>query len=184
MNIDIGGQKHRNDINGKWKILDVSKSADYVCNLNEENLPFKDNTIDSIYCSHTLEHIELAALPDVLKEIYRVLKLKTGVLRIVVPDCEKAIKWYLEKPEILKDRKLPRIFKNVPKTKMGYLSCWFSTPGRGHKIGFDYELLLEYLKNAGFKKIIRKKFNECSKIFIEKDIKRYESFSIYLETIK
>lgn len=184
MNVDIGGQKHRNDMDGKWKILDCARSADYVVNLNTDNLPFKDNSVDNIYTSHTLEHLELSALPNVLKEMYRVLKPKIGTVRIIVPDCEKAVDWYLNKPEMLKKKRLPGIFGDVPRTKMGYLSCWFSTPGRGHKIGFDYELILTYLTNAGFKKITRKKFNDCSKIFNGKDIGRYQDFSIYLEAIK
>jgi len=184
MNIDIGGQKNRNDQKGKWKIVDMAKSADYVVNLNKENLPFKDNTIDNIYTSHTLEHIESTYLPNILKEIHRILKPKSGIIRIVVPDCEKAIKWYLKNPKILSNMGMPSKKPNIPSTKMGYLTCWFCTPGKGHKIGFDYELILAYMKNAGFKKIIKKKFNECSKIFNGKDIVRYKDFSIYMEAIK
>jgi len=180
MNVDIGGQKKRNDMKGKWKILDCTRSADYVCNLNKEKLPFKDNTIDSIYSSHTLEHIEPIALPDVLKEMYRVLKPKSGKIRIIVPDCEKAIKWYLEKPEMLRNSGMPARHKYIPDTKMGFLTCWFHTAGRGHKIGFDYELIFTYMKNAGFKKITKRKFNDCS----GKDHGRYQNFSIYLEATK
>jgi len=191
MNIDIGGQKARNDMGGKWKIVDCTRKSknpigqtDYVVNLNKENLPFKDNKIDNIYSSHTLEHIEPIALPNVFKEMYRVLKPKIGKIRIVVPDCEKAVRWYLKKPEMLKGISLPSKKRNIPDTKMGYLTCWFATPGRGHKIGFDYELILAYMKNASFRKITRKKFNSCSKIFNGKDMGRYENFSIYVEAIK
>lgn len=184
MNIDIGGEKHRNDMKGKWKIVDCTRSANYIVNLNKENLPFDNNTIDSIYSSHTLEHIESMYLPNVLKEMHRVLKPKSGKIRIVVPDCEKAVRWYLEKPEKLKDNGLPSKRRDIPDTKMGYLTCWFCTPGRGHKIGFDYELILAYMKNAGFRKIIKRKFNDCSKIFTGKDIGRYRNFSIYMEGIK
>jgi len=47
-------------------------------------LPFSDNSVDEIYTSHTLEHIERKDVPFVWEEIYRVLK-KGGIATIIVP---------------------------------------------------------------------------------------------------
>lgn len=55
-----------------------------------ENLPFPDNSVCAIYCSHVLEHVPADTLPSLLAECRRVLKLE-GIMRVVVPDLEQAL---------------------------------------------------------------------------------------------
>jgi SAM-dependent methyltransferase len=50
----------------------ASPNTDYQLNLEVDSLPFRDDSIDYVYSSHTFEH--LAYLPKVLKEIVRVCK--------------------------------------------------------------------------------------------------------------
>jgi len=183
INVDIGGSKARRDLGGKWKICDISKGSDFPCDLNKDNLPFNDNSVNAIFCSHTLEHIEPERIPFVLKEMKRVLRPK-GKIRIVVPDCEMAVKWYLENPSMLMRPGMPSKPKFVPNTKMGYLTAWFYTKGKGHRSGFDFELLSRYLLDAGFRGIKRMKYNVCSEIFKGKDYARYQNNSIFVEAIK
>src|SRR5210317_1722661 len=152
MNVDIGGSKHARPMGGKWKICDISRGSDYPCNLNEEPLPFKNNSVDNIFCSHTLEHVEPKRIPVVLSEMKRVLK-PGGKVRIVIPNAELAVNWYVKSPQKLQTPGLPTKPKFVPNTKMGYLNAWFYTHGKGHRSGFDFELLTVYLSNAGFKDI-------------------------------
>jgi SAM-dependent methyltransferase len=56
-------------------------NPDIVMDLNKK-FPFKDNSIDEILLSHTLEHFHEPLL--ILKECYRVLKDK-GIVEIYVP---------------------------------------------------------------------------------------------------
>ena len=107
-----------------------------------------------------------------------------GHIRIVVPDCELAIKWYIKNPNALMAAGGPTKPKFVPNTKMGYLNAWFYTHGKGHRSGFDWELLSVYLKNANFKDIKRMSFDKCSKIFVGKDYVRYRNNSIFCEAAK
>ena len=59
-----------------------------------QSLPFfSDNFADLIYVSHTLEHIPMEDVVDVLKEWQRVLK-PGGILRISVPDFDQIINIY------------------------------------------------------------------------------------------
>ncbi len=59
-----------------------------------QNLPFfPNNFADLIYTSHTLEHIPVSELNEVLLEWRRVLK-PGGLLRISVPDLEKILDIY------------------------------------------------------------------------------------------
>jgi predicted SAM-dependent methyltransferase len=187
--IDIGGAKgYERPGDDRWKIVDIAKSADYVLNLNDGKLPFENGEVMFIYCSHTLEHIEPASIPLILKEFRRVLNKKKGIIRFVVPDCEIAIKWYIKNSPQLRSKGGPSRPKVIPPTRMGFLTSWFYTPNKGakggHRIGFDYELLHTYLKNAGFSKIVRKKYGVCSDIFVGKDYPRYQPNSMYVEVSK
>lgn len=53
--------------------------------IRSDMMPFEDNTVDNIYVSHVLEHIEKEYIRIFFREACRVLK-KGGVLRICVPD--------------------------------------------------------------------------------------------------
>ena len=183
MLVDIGGQKAKRDMGGKWKICDIAKGSDYPCNLNIEPLPFKNNSIDAIFCSHLLEHLEPDSLPTALLQMRRVLK-PGAPMRICVPDAGLAVKWFMENPSMLRKPGMPAKLKSVPATKMGFLTCWFYTSGKGHRIGFDWELLQAYLREAKFKKIARKKFNKGSEVFKGKDYTRYRTNSIFCEVVK
>ena len=50
-------------------------------------IPFSDNEVDAIYCSHVIEHIEDQHIEHFFEECNRVLK-QGGALRIACPDAE------------------------------------------------------------------------------------------------
>lgn len=180
--IDIGGQKHRRTMGGKWKVLDIREGADYIHDLNSgKPLPLKTDSVDGVYCSHVLEHLELELITPILKELYRILK-PNGKLRIIVPDVDVAIQLYINNK--LMDRKYCYKPKYIPAVPMGYLTTWFSTPGHGHNIGFNEELLRAYIAKAKFKNVMRLKYNKCSKIFEGKDYAIYEGWCLYIEAEK
>src|SRR5579859_77935 len=58
-------------------------------------LPFDDSSVDAVYHSHLLEHIDHHLAESFLFEVKRVLKTN-GIQRIVVPDFEEAARLYLE----------------------------------------------------------------------------------------
>ena len=59
-----------------------------------KGLPFDSNSIDVVYHSHLLEHLDKDNAKIFLLEVRRVLKLG-GIQRIVVPDLEKACRDYI-----------------------------------------------------------------------------------------
>ncbi len=59
-----------------------------------KGIPFESNTIDVVYHSHLLEHLDKDFVKLFLLEIKRVLK-PNGIIRIVVPDLEKICKDYI-----------------------------------------------------------------------------------------
>ncbi|MBA7636685.1 hypothetical protein ES703_44306 [subsurface metagenome] len=80
-----------------WYVHDVY--CDYKQNLLvNQNLPFEDSSVSRIFTSHVLEHLDDEVVLKLLKECKRVLK-EGGVLRIVVPDMEKAFEAYYSNDE-------------------------------------------------------------------------------------
>lgn len=59
-----------------------------------KGIPYPDGSVDAVYHSHMLEHIDHDAVPGFLAEVRRVLK-PGGVHRIVVPDLELQAREYL-----------------------------------------------------------------------------------------
>jgi len=57
-------------------------------------LPFKSNSVDFIWSSHTLEHSGIFKVAETLKEIFRVLKVG-GKAIIQVPDFDYVAKYWL-----------------------------------------------------------------------------------------
>ena len=92
---DIGGSGH-SAYKTFAKTLNIEPPADVVA--DGANLPFKDNSVDYIVNSHTLEHIENTEA--VLVEWIRVLKPK-GLLLSIVPDKNH----FLHNPEVTENGK-------------------------------------------------------------------------------
>lgn len=65
----------------------------FVHNL-AKGIPVDSNSVDVVYHSHMLEHLDRYVAEDFLIEVYRVLK-PGGIHRIAVPDFEKACKAYI-----------------------------------------------------------------------------------------
>ncbi|MDR1054613.1 MAG: methyltransferase domain-containing protein [Prevotellaceae bacterium] len=56
-------------------------------NIREDKIPFGNSSVDAIYCSHVIEHVESEHAVNMFKDCYRVLK-SGGILRIACPDAE------------------------------------------------------------------------------------------------
>jgi Methyltransferase domain len=109
-------------------------------------LPFGDQTIDFIFCSHFLEHLAKDNALAFLAECRRVLKKPSGVLRIAVPDLEYAWQLYRQgkKALMLHD----------------FFFTGSDTDFSQHRYAYDFELLSRALSEARFQDIQRVAFRE------------------------
>jgi predicted SAM-dependent methyltransferase len=57
-------------------------------------IPFRDASVDFVFSSHFLEHLDQPAALRLLRDSYRALR-PGGVIRVCVPDLEKAVTFYL-----------------------------------------------------------------------------------------
>ena len=60
-----------------------------------KGLPFEDATVDAVYHSHFLEHLDRDVAPGFVAEVHRVLR-PGGIHRIAVPNLERLCRYYLE----------------------------------------------------------------------------------------
>lgn len=72
-------------INSRFKIFNIDWNPNILIHDLRSRFPWKDNSIDVVYCSHTLEHFDKVDGQCFLQECYRVLK-QDGIIRIIVPD--------------------------------------------------------------------------------------------------
>lgn len=95
----------------------------------------KDGSVDLIYCCHMLEHLSYEESLEALYTWYRKLK-PNGVLRLAVPDLEKACSLYL----LTKDKKrLKSMFWGSQRHDFDF-----------HKNGWSKADLEEELSHVGF----------------------------------
>jgi predicted SAM-dependent methyltransferase len=106
-------------------------------------LPFPANSIDAIFASHVLEHLNEKQVRKVLGESYRVLKPGGGV-RFVTPHLRKAIEAYVRGDTAFFDD-WPDPRNSVGGRFNNYLLCRDQ-----HRLMFDFGFLREFLMDAGF----------------------------------
>ena len=78
VNLGCGNRKKEGFVNVDW---DKECKPDIIADLNV-NLPFKDNEVDEVYCSHIIEHVD--DIFHFMYEIWRVCKPK-ALVKIIAP---------------------------------------------------------------------------------------------------
>jgi predicted SAM-dependent methyltransferase len=155
-----------------WINIDLSDRATLTLDLREP-LPFRDNSVETIYSEHFFEHLNYAQLDDpaaraletpsslsealtFLRECRRVL-VSGGVLDLVVPDAECIVREYAAR-------------HRTPFPAHGWWGpAWCDTPlhcvnyvfrqGSEHKYAYDEETLASVLADAGFVNVRRRPFD-------------------------
>ena len=80
VNLGCGNRKLKGFVNVDW---DKDCKPDIIADLNKK-LPFKDNEVDFVYCSHLIEHVD--DILEFMHEIWRICKPKAKV-HIIAPSC-------------------------------------------------------------------------------------------------
>lgn len=176
-------------------------------------IPFPDGTVDAVYHSHLLEHIDRAAVPMFLAEIFRVLR-PGGMHRIVVPDWEEMCRAYIahlevcaESPDeqLRHDGYIATMIEQLVRTE-GYGSTQqrplqrkienfilgdARRRGEAHRWMYDRVSLGAVLANIGFEDIQRRTFLQSAitnwrATGLDEDSRgaEYKPKSLYIEAIK
>lgn len=129
-----------------------------------KGLPEEVNSVDGLYCSHTLEHLALNDMRRALANSYAILR-KGGIFRCVVPDLEYAAREYIKRLDA-GDETASMFFmqdtllgvENRPRGAKGMVSSYF---GNSHHLWmWDRKSLARELINAGFIEVRECGFND------------------------
>jgi len=72
-----------------------------------KGIPFHDGSVDVVYHSHMLEHLDREVAPQFMDEVSRVLK-PGGIQRVVVPDLERLCREYMLSLELSENDSMRR----------------------------------------------------------------------------
>ena len=148
-----------------------------------KKIPFSSNSIDAIYSSHMLEHLDRADASKCLKEIYRVLK-PNGIIRLALPN----IRQYVE--DYIKDKNADKLIESsfmgtVKPKKMHEKIINFISGPRHHLWMYDEKSLSMLLINHSFQNPqVLDAGQTTIKDYGNLDLNERSNDSFYMEAIK
>ena len=111
-------------------------------------LPWKDETVDVCYTSHTVEHMSRAEGASLVREAFRILK-PGGVLRVIVPDIRPLIERY-RSGQVPADRVLEELGVLYGADKHGLRKVLAPLTEFPHKCMYDLPAMTQLLQRSGF----------------------------------
>jgi predicted SAM-dependent methyltransferase len=171
--LELGSGPKKGD-NG-WLTLDLSAECDLYWDLLLP-LPFPENSVDTIYSSHVLEHFSYKDLIRLLSSCYEVLK-DGGKFRVCVPDASIYIKGYLNSQEFIAEDYCKYIPAFNFHSEIDYIN-YIAYMDSEHRHMFDSKNLIAILQKIGFKDVKLRQFDPL----IDRLERDYES--IYAEAEK
>jgi len=128
--------------------LAVVRDADIRWADAARRIPFPDGSVDVVYSSHMIEHLDRAGARRLLAEIRRVLR-PGGVARIAAPDLRRLAEAYLAGggADAFVDGTL--LARDRP-TSLGARLKLLLTGGRDHAWMYDADSLAAFVRAAGF----------------------------------
>lgn len=162
-----------------WINSDVQPGdgIDVVADIRD-GLPLASEFFDYIVTIHALQDLTYFDVLPALRELHRVLKVG-GVLRMAVPDLDRAIDAYLRRD--IRYFYVPDVDAVTPGAKLITQLTWYGSV----RTPFTYEFAEEWLRKAGFRAIARCSFRETKSGFPDiVALDNRERESLFLEAVK
>lgn len=141
-----------------WLGVDCDEAFSPDVLANVEELPFEDNSIEAIYASHVLEHVEYGS--KALQEWLRVLE-PGGRLWVAVPDIVQV--YYLWKHGAgwgEYNQPIDEVYVNATAFGANVIAKYvpemnriYGRPGHEHKQIFLFDMLVQRLISAGYDEV-------------------------------
>ena len=112
------------------------------------NLPLADRSVDVVYSSHMVEHLDRSQVTEFLAEARRVLRVG-GILRLAVPDISRLASDYLATGDADTFVERTHLWRTRPRTLQAKLRAAF-VGDRGHVWMYDGRSLSVLLERNGF----------------------------------
>jgi SAM-dependent methyltransferase len=147
---------HRHFHGPEWREirldLDPAVQPDIVCSITEMS-PVAADSVDAIWSSHNLEHLQRHEVPLALAEFIRVLK-PHGLLLLTLPDLRQVAQLVAE--DRLEDQAYTSLSGPITPLDMIFghtASLTRGNPFMAHRTGFTARTLHKVLIEAGFVEI-------------------------------
>ena len=167
--------------------IDVDPAADLRLDLAKKNLPFPDNSMQTVVCMSAINYFTHSRAQELVCETYRVLA-RGGVARFGVQDFEIIARKYVAKDHDFFFQKLAdgrERFKG--ETMMEKINEWFSGyPSYGNRpcrYVYDFDSLALLFRRAGFSSALKKDFQE-SRLAEVAQIDNRSDQMFFLEAVK
>jgi SAM-dependent methyltransferase len=145
-----------------------------------QRLPHLDNTVDVVYSSHMVEHLDRRQAIEFLKEALRVLK-PGGIVRLALPDLKIRIDRYLQNRDANEFIDLLYLAREQPRGVRERLR-WMIVGDRQHAWMYDAKSAIRLLESAGLRDAVSLAPGETT---ISRpgllDLREREEDSIYVE---
>jgi len=133
--------------------LDPAVQPDIVCSITDMS-PVAANSVDAVWSSHNLEHLQRHEVPLALTEFIRVLKPR-GLLLLTLPDLQQVARLVVE--DRLEDSAY--ISQSGPITALDMIfghtaSLALGNSFMAHRTGFTARTLYKLLTEAGFVEVV------------------------------
>jgi SAM-dependent methyltransferase len=136
---------------GNLEFIDVCRRLGVVYADAAHRIPHEAATVDVIYSSHMIEHLDRAEAAGFLAECRRVLK-PGGMLRLAAPDLRWSILEYMEKGRADEFVAQLQFEFDKPRGLFGRLK-WMLSGGRGHHWMYDGPSLSRLVARGGFAEV-------------------------------
>lgn len=148
-----------------------------------KKIPYINNSVDVIYTSHMVEHLDQHEVVAFLSEVRRVLK-RDGIIRIAVPDMRKIVQDYLEHQDA--NKLVSDTYLAVPKPRSvvsRFSNVLFGA--RHHHWMYDEDSLIRLLHDNGFHSAVSLKPGDTAIADSGSlNLREREDASIYVEARK
>lgn len=151
-----------------------------------KRLPLRNDSVQFVYCSHVLEHMERWEALRVLRECHRVL-VSGGAVRIVVLDLAKICQQYIDGTEERPARNACRMLWGHPKDvePVGFVARMIRSFVRPHEWIYDNVEMEILMRDAGFDDVQHREFRQGLVVDLDQlDLEGHRTHSLYVEAIK
>jgi SAM-dependent methyltransferase len=131
---------------GRLAVVDAARRFE-IRRASATDLPFQAGTVDVVYSSHMLEHLDRLEAHAFLLEAFRVLR-PGGWVRITVPDLQRYVREYEQSGDA--DEFLDRLRLAASRASRRERLLLRATGFRGHRWMYDSASLTRLLESCGF----------------------------------
>ena len=143
-----------------------------------EGLPYATGSVDLVYLPHLLHCLTYEEGLRFLRECRRVLRPRSGVMRIVVPDSVQLVDQYLQDSMEVWDE-VNEVVANAA-SQAGKLSALL---GQGAQAFYDIQTLHDILSASGFMAVMRGFRDSDAKQILQETLEQGFDFSVFVDAV-